>query len=90
MAAAPWVIMRFALEGLDAKAGTLLAKAQAPTLTTVHGLTGSHRMKLIVPAGELGDEEVTMRWQEMKTELVIGRRQHRRRSASQRKAACWR
>lgn len=59
--AAAVVESRFALEGLDAKAGTLLAKAQAPTLTTVHGLTGSHHMKLIVPAGELGDEEVTMR-----------------------------
>ncbi len=57
--AAAVVESRFALEGLDAKAGTLLAKAQAPTLTTVHGLTGSHNMKLIVPAGELGDEEVT-------------------------------
>jgi hypothetical protein len=27
-------------------------------------------MKLIVPAGELGDEEVTMRWQEMKTGVL--------------------
>ena len=69
--AAAVVESRFALEGLDAKAGTLLAKAQAPTLTTVHGLTGSHNMKLIVPAGELGDEEVTMRWQEMKTEFSV-------------------
>ena len=69
--AAAVVESRFALEGLDAKAGTLLAKAQAPTLTTVHGLTGSHHMKLIVPAGELGDEEVTMRWQEMKTEFSV-------------------
>ncbi|MFX4717765.1 DUF945 family protein, partial [Acinetobacter baumannii] len=33
--AAAVVESRFALEGLDAKAGTLLAKAQAPTLTTV-------------------------------------------------------
>ena len=37
----------------------------------MHGLTGSHNMKLIVPAGELGDEEVTMRWQEMKTEFSV-------------------
>ena len=37
----------------------------------MHGLTGSHNMKLIVPAGELGDEEVTMRWREMKTEFSV-------------------
>lgn len=69
--AAAVVDSHFALEGLDDKATALLAKASAPTLTTVHGLTGSHDMQLLVPAGEMGDEEMTLRWQEMKTEFSI-------------------
>ncbi|RLJ39056.1 YdgA family protein [Acidovorax sp. 106] len=69
--AAAVVDMRFALEGLDEKATKDFAKVTAPTLTTVHGLMGGHDATLLVPAGEVGDEEVTLRWQEMKTEFSI-------------------
>ena len=69
--AAAVVDTRFALDGLDEKATKDFAKVTAPTLTTVHGLMGGHDATLLVPAGEVGDEEVTLRWQEMKTEFSI-------------------
>lgn len=69
--AAAVVDTRFALEGMDEKSSKLLAKATAPTLLTVHGLAGGHHMELMVPAGEVGDEEVTLRWQELKAEFSI-------------------
>ena len=61
----------FALEGLDDNSRQALAKATAPTLTTVHRFTGSHDMRLLLPAGEIGDGEVTLRWQEMALDTSV-------------------
>lgn len=69
--AAAVVDSRFALEGLDAQATKDLAKVTAPTLTTVHHLTGRHDLHFVLPAGEVGNEEMTLRWQEMATEMTL-------------------
>jgi uncharacterized protein YdgA (DUF945 family) len=63
--AAAVVESRFALEGLDEKSASVLAKASAPTLTSVHHFLGGNDMRLQLPAGEIGDHEVAMRWQDM-------------------------
>jgi uncharacterized protein YdgA (DUF945 family) len=63
---------RFALDGLDEKSTQMLAKAAAPTLTSVHHFTGGQDVRLLLPAGELGDQEVTMRWQEMVLDTALG------------------
>lgn len=62
----------FALEGLDDKSRQTLAKATAPTLTSVHHFTGGQDVRLLLPAGEMGDNEVTMRWQEMVLDTALG------------------
>lgn len=72
--AAAVVESRFSLEGLDAKTTALLAKATSPTLTTVHHLTGAHDLKFALPAGQVGDGEVTMGWQELVYDMAISRR----------------
>ena len=69
--AAAWAESHFALEGLDDNSRQALAKATAPTLTTVHRFTGSHDMRLLLPAGEIGDGEVTLRWQEMALDTSV-------------------
>ncbi|MDA8447154.1 YdgA family protein [Paracidovorax valerianellae] len=69
--AAAVVDSRFALEGLDPKVTKELEKVTAPTLTTVHHLSGSHDLRFLVPAGEIGNEEMTMRWQEMVSEMTL-------------------
>ncbi|MGE8319921.1 MAG: YdgA family protein [Comamonas sp.] len=56
---------RFALQGLDDKSRQALAKATAPTLTSVHHFTGSRDVQVLLPAGEISDKQVTMRWQEL-------------------------
>ncbi|AOV01159.1 MULTISPECIES: YdgA family protein [Delftia] len=63
---------RFALDGLDEKSRQTLAKAVAPTLTSVHHFTGGQDVRLLLPAGEMGDNEVTMRWQEMVLDTALG------------------
>ena len=69
--AAAWAESHFALEGLDDNSRQALAKATAPILTTVHRFTGSHDMRLLLPAGEIGDGEVTLRWQEMALDTSV-------------------
>lgn len=69
--AAAVVDSRFALEGLDAQATKDLAKVTAPTLTTVHHLTGRHDLHFQLPAGEVGNEEMTLRWQAMVTDMTL-------------------
>ncbi|GKT25262.1 DUF945 family protein [Acidovorax sp. SUPP3334] len=69
--AAAVVDSRFALEGLDPKVTKELEKVTAPTLTTVHHLSGKHDLRFLVPAGEIGNEEMTMRWQEMVSEMTL-------------------
>ena len=69
--AAAWAESHFALEGMDDNSRQALAKATAPTLTTVHRFTGSHDMRLLLPAGEIGDGEVTLRWQEMALDTSV-------------------
>jgi len=65
---------RFTLEGLDDQARASLAKAPAPELKSVHHLTGSHDLHLRLPAGEAaGGDGVVLRWQEMVTDMAIGR-----------------
>ncbi|WP_027017273.1 YdgA family protein [Comamonas composti] len=63
--AAAATVSNFAIEGMDEKSRQVLAKATAPTLTTVHHLGGSHSLRFVLPQGELGDEEMTMSWQEL-------------------------
>lgn len=72
--AAAVVDSRFALQGLDAQTLSRLGKASAPTLTTVHRLTGGHDIHFVLPAGEMGDDEVTVSWQEMVYDMGIGRK----------------
>ncbi|RYF27426.1 MAG: DUF945 domain-containing protein [Comamonadaceae bacterium] len=72
--AAAVVESRFALEGLDAKATALLAKATSPTLTSVHHLTGAHDLKFALPPGQVGDGEVTLGWQELVYDMAISRK----------------
>ena len=64
---------RFSLEGLDAETQARLSKASAPILTSVHHLTGSHDIHFQLPAGEMGDDGMTMRWQEMVYDMAISR-----------------
>lgn len=72
--AAAVVESRFALEGLDAKTAALLTKASSPTLTSVHHLTGSHDVRFALPAGQLGDDDVTVGWQELVYDMAISRK----------------
>lgn len=69
--AAAWAESHFALEGLDDNSRQALAKATAPTLTTVHRFTGSHELRLLLPSGEIGDGEFTLRWQEMALDTSV-------------------
>jgi hypothetical protein len=62
---------RFALDGMDDKGRQALAKASAPTLSSVHHFTGGHDVRLLLPAGEIGDNETAMRWQEMVLDTTV-------------------
>lgn len=72
--AAAVVESRFALEGLDAKTTALLAKASSPTLTSVHHLAGAHDLRFALPAGQMGDGDVTVAWQELVYDMDISRK----------------
>lgn len=61
----------FALQGLDDKSRQIWAKATAPTLTSVHHFIGGHDVRVLLPAGEISDKEVTMRWQELVLDTTV-------------------
>lgn len=69
--AAAVIESRFAFEGLDDKATQVLAKATGPTLTSVYHFTGGNDVRMVLPAGELGDGEATVRWQEMVLDTAL-------------------
>ncbi len=71
--AAAVIESRFALEGLDDKASQALAKATGPTLTSVHHFLGGNEVRMVLPAGEIGDGEAAVRWQEMVLETALSR-----------------
>ena len=68
---------RFYFEGLDDKASQALAKATGPTLTSVHHFLGGNDVRLVLPAGEIGDKDTTVRWQEMVLDMAISRGKER-------------
>ena len=64
--AAAVVETRFSAEGMDDIVRGLLARTSAPTLTTVHHLTGGGDLTFSLPAGEVRMEGGAMaRWQAM-------------------------
>ena len=54
---------RFSMDGLDASAKQQWAQMSAPTVTTVHHVSGSHDLDVAMPAGEISDQEQGLRWQ---------------------------
>lgn len=63
--AAAVIESRFTFEGLDDKGAQALAKATGPTLTAVRHFGGGSDLRLLLPAGEIGDGQTTLRWQEL-------------------------
>ena len=63
---------RFSADGMDDRARGMLARASAPTLTTVRHLTGGVELTFSLPAGELGTEgEAQVRWQAMTHQMNV-------------------
>ena len=60
-----------AIDGVDDSVRKAFAKVQAPTLTTVRSLTGSHDIALAWPAGEVGDGNNLVRWQPLAYQMTL-------------------
>lgn len=62
---------RISMPDLDEATRKLFEKASAPTVTTVRKLTGGHGISINLPAGEIVNDGLEMRWQAMLTEVDI-------------------
>ena len=69
--AAAVVESHFSTEGLDEHARQMLAKVSPPTLNTVHHLMGGYDIHFALPAGEMGDGDQLLRWQELTYQMGI-------------------
>ena len=70
--AAATVQSQFALEGLDAEAMKPFAKANMPTLTGVRHFLGSSDWRLALPAGEVAQDGLHIRWADMSYDVAMG------------------
>ena len=59
------------VDGVDDTMRKAFAKVSTPTLTTVRNLTGSHRIALAWPAGEVGDGTDLVRWQPLDYRMTL-------------------
>lgn len=59
------------VDGVDEHLRTAFAKVSTPTLTTVRYLTGSHKIALAWPAGELGDATDLVRWKPLDYQMTL-------------------
>lgn len=72
--AAAVVENRFSLEGLDASTQQMLSKASAPTMTSVHHLSGTQEVMLSLPSGEVGTVDggvQRLHWETMAARMTI-------------------
>lgn len=62
---------RFSMDGLDASAKQQWAQISAPTVSTVHHVSGGHELDLAMPGGETRDQEQGLRWQALALKMHV-------------------